>query len=304
MPKLYRSCCDVHIAAGMNTCIIPRSSAHGRCSNAGAGKTAIAEAAAAATLARGQRVIYTTPLKALSNQKLYEARKRFGMSRAGLQTGDTSLNTEADIVIMTTEILRNIMYRTAEIQGDGSSEWRLLLQCVLWGLHMWTAWHCDALLYGARVMPRVLAWCRGKALSDALPAPLCVSHLHSGLYSPLQPWCSAGRCQLLLRRLQAACKYHTGSKLWGPAALLVPPAGSASTREERLGDVGLIVLDEVHYLGDPGRGSVWEEVIINCPKHIQLLGMSATVKNPDDLGDWISKVGCQAGQCRLAGAGC
>jgi superfamily II RNA helicase len=56
--------------------------------------------------------------------------------------------------------------------------------------------------------------------------------------------------------------------------------------------VGLIVLDEVHYLGDPGRGSVWEEVIINCPKHIQLLAMSATVKNPDDLGDWISKVGC------------
>ncbi len=62
------------------------------------------------------------------------------------------------------------------------------------------------------------------------------------------------------------------------------------------------MLDEVHYLGDPGRGSVWEEVIINCPKHIQLLGMSATVKNPDDLGDWISKVGrrVQAGQRRVA----
>jgi len=79
----------------------------------GAGKTAIAEAAAAATLARGQRVIYTTPLKALSNQKLAETAARFGSSRCGLQTGDTSLNTEADIVIMTTEILRNIMYRSA-----------------------------------------------------------------------------------------------------------------------------------------------------------------------------------------------
>jgi hypothetical protein len=48
---------------------------------AGAGKTAIAEAAAAAVLARGQRVIYTTPLKALSNQKLYETRARFGAQR-------------------------------------------------------------------------------------------------------------------------------------------------------------------------------------------------------------------------------
>ena len=64
------------------------------CAPTGAGKTAIAEAASAATLARGQRVIYTTPLKALSNQKLAEVKKRFGADRCGLQTGDTSLNTE------------------------------------------------------------------------------------------------------------------------------------------------------------------------------------------------------------------
>lgn len=57
-----------------------------------------------------------------------------------------------------------------------------------------------------------------------------------------------------------------------------------------MGNVGLIVLDEVHYLGDPHRGSVWEEVIINCPRHIQLLCMSATVQNPQDLGGWIAKV--------------
>jgi superfamily II RNA helicase len=55
------------------------------CAPTGAGKTAIAEAAAAAVLARGQRVIYTTPLKALSNQKLQEARARFGTGRCGLQ---------------------------------------------------------------------------------------------------------------------------------------------------------------------------------------------------------------------------
>jgi len=68
-------------------------------------------------------------------------------------------------------------------------------------------------------------------------------------------------------------------------------SSGGATRDERLGDVGLVVLDEVHYLGDPNRGSVWEEVIINCPRHITLLAMSATVKNPDDLGGWISQVG-------------
>ena len=76
-----------------------------------------------------------------------------------------------------------------------------------------------------------------------------------------------------------------------------PTAASSggATRDERLGDVGLVVLDEVHYLGDPARGSVWEEVVINCPKHIKLLAMSAPVKNPDDLGGWISQVGVTGG---------
>ena len=59
---------------------------------------------------RGQRVIYTTPLKALSNQKLFEMREQFGHKRVGLQTGDASLNAEGQVVVMTTEVLRNIMY--------------------------------------------------------------------------------------------------------------------------------------------------------------------------------------------------
>lgn len=63
---------------------------------------------------RGQRVIYTTPLKALSNQKLFEMRARFGAERVGLSTGDASITTDAPLMIMTTEILRNIMYRTEE----------------------------------------------------------------------------------------------------------------------------------------------------------------------------------------------
>ena len=63
-----------------------------------------------------------------------------------------------------------------------------------------------------------------------------------------------------------------------------------SQSQTRLEDVGLVVLDEVHYLGDPSRGSVWEEVIINCSKHIQLCAMSATVANADALGGWIDEV--------------
>lgn len=77
-------------------------------------------------MSRGQRVIYTTPLKALSNQKLYEMRMRFGSDRVGLQTGDATLNVDRDIVVMTTEILRNIMYRT-EPGTEGKSPLTLIL---------------------------------------------------------------------------------------------------------------------------------------------------------------------------------
>ena len=81
------------------------------CAPTGAGKTAIAEAGALACLSQGKRVIYTTPLKALSNQKLGELREKFGDVAVGLQTGDVSLNAEAEVTVMTTEILRNIIYR-------------------------------------------------------------------------------------------------------------------------------------------------------------------------------------------------
>lgn len=80
----------------------------------GAGKTAIAEAAAMLCLGDGQRIIYTTPLKALSNQKLQEFQERFGANKVGLITGDISIQQNAPIVVMTTEILRNIMYSADE----------------------------------------------------------------------------------------------------------------------------------------------------------------------------------------------
>ena len=73
---------------------------------------------------KGKRVIYTTPLKALSNQKLLEMREQFGSERVGLQTGDVSLNAEGDIVIMTTEVLRNILYRPGTFR-EGSF-WNLI----------------------------------------------------------------------------------------------------------------------------------------------------------------------------------
>jgi superfamily II RNA helicase len=153
------------------------------CAPTGSGKTLVAEAGIATALAAGKRAFYTTPLKALSNQKLREFRLRFGASLVGLKTGDASVNPEARIVVMTTEILRNMLYRS----GD----------------------------------------------DDEAPA---------------------------------------------------------------LADVGLIILDEVHYLADADRGTVWEECIIYSPPTVPLLCLSATVGNPDDLQAWISQV---HGPCEL-----
>ena len=76
----------------------------------GSGKTAVAEAAGVLAARTGKRMIYTTPLKALSNQKLRELQERFGEDNVGLITGDVSFQPRADIVVMTTEILRNILY--------------------------------------------------------------------------------------------------------------------------------------------------------------------------------------------------
>ncbi|CAN4124318.1 unnamed protein product [Withania somnifera] len=142
------------------------------------GKTLIAEAAAVATVARGRRLFYTTPLKALSNQKFREFCETFGESNVGLLTGDAAVNRDAQVLIMTTEILRNMLYQSV---GIASSDGGLL--------------HVD-----------------------------------------------------------------------------------------------VIVLDEVHYLSDISRGTVWEEIVIYCPKEVQLICLSATVANPDELAGWIGQI--------------
>ena len=77
----------------------------------GSGKTLPAEFAIQHFCKKGKKVIYTTPLKAISNQKLYEFSKKYPNISFGLITGDNQFNPNADVLIMTTEILRNTLFR-------------------------------------------------------------------------------------------------------------------------------------------------------------------------------------------------
>ncbi len=79
----------------------------------GAGKTVVGEFAAFYALRQGKKCFYTTPIKALSNQKFAEFVAKFGEDRVGLLTGDTSINGDADILVMTTEVLRNMLYASS-----------------------------------------------------------------------------------------------------------------------------------------------------------------------------------------------
>src|SRR6195952_2269 len=76
----------------------------------GAGKTIVGEFAVHLALRLGQKCFYTTPIKALSNQKFADLVARYGQDRVGLLTGDNAINGDAPIVVMTTEVLRNMIY--------------------------------------------------------------------------------------------------------------------------------------------------------------------------------------------------
>src|SRR5919107_808797 len=76
----------------------------------GAGKTIVGEFAVFLGLAQSRKCFYTTPIKALSNQKYADLVRRHGATNVGLLTGDTSINSEAPVVVMTTEVLRNMIY--------------------------------------------------------------------------------------------------------------------------------------------------------------------------------------------------
>src|ERR687887_1711130 len=75
----------------------------------GAGKTLVADFAAFRAMATGRKLIYTTPIKALSNQKYRQLMAQYGAEYAGIATGDTVVNRDAPLLVMTTEILRNLL---------------------------------------------------------------------------------------------------------------------------------------------------------------------------------------------------
>ncbi|MGI8992915.1 MAG: DEAD/DEAH box helicase [Nocardioidaceae bacterium] len=83
----------------------------------GSGKTLVGEFAVHLALARGGKCFYTTPIKALSNQKFADLTTRYGPRNVGLLTGDNTINSEAPIVVMTTEVLRNMLYATSATLG-------------------------------------------------------------------------------------------------------------------------------------------------------------------------------------------
>ena len=134
------------------------------------GKTVVAEHAIDSALAAGRRAFYTAPIKALSNQKFRDLGERLGDDTVGLMTGDQVIAPEAPVVVMTTEVLRNMLY-----------------------------------------------------------------------------------------------------------------AGSPATE-----GLGWVVLDEVHFLEDPYRGAVWEEVVLNLAEEVGIVALSATVSNAEELGDWLA----------------
>ena len=84
----------------------------------GSGKTVVGEFAIHLALASKRKCFYTTPIKALSNQKYHDLVARYGPERVGLLTGDTTINGEAPVVVMTTEVLRNMLYAQSSTLND------------------------------------------------------------------------------------------------------------------------------------------------------------------------------------------
>ncbi|MEZ0227270.1 MAG: DEAD/DEAH box helicase [Planctomycetota bacterium] len=137
----------------------------------GAGKTLIAEYAIEKALKEGRRVVYTAPIKALSNQKFRDFSATYP-GDVGVTTGDVSINPQAPAMIMTTEIFRNTIF----------------------------------------------------------------------------------------------------------------------DNPERLKDVATVIFDEIHYMDDPERGTVWEESLIFAPPEIKVVALSATISNLDEFAEWLREV--------------
>jgi len=158
----------------------------------GSGKTLPAEFAIQYFKERGKKVIYTGPIKALCNQKLYDFKQKFPNISFGILTGDVKDNPEADVLIMTTEILRNTLFTKKINEADTAVE------------------------------------------TGEKKTPI---------------------------ELQFELDINT--------------------------ELGAVVFDEVHYIGDKDRGSVWEQAILLLPPQVQLIMLSATIEKPEIFADWI-----------------
>ena len=153
------------------------------CSPTGTGKTLPGEFCIEHFVAKGKKVIYNTPLKALSNEKFHSFTKKYPHINIGIITGDISCNPSASVLIMTTEILLNKLYQIKS--GTKSSN------------------------------------------------------------------------------------------------------NSTSFEMDIENDLGCVVFDEIHFIGDENRGHIWEQTIMMLPKHIQMVGLSATLDNPERFAQWI-----------------
>ena len=151
----------------------------------GSGKTLPAEFAIQYFKEKGKKVIYTGPIKALCNQKLYDFKQKFPNISFGILTGDIKDNPEADVLIMTTEILRNTLFNK-KVNNNESVK-------------------------------------------------------------PIE--------------LQFDIDIET--------------------------ELGAVVFDEVHYIGDADRGSVWEQSILLLPPQVQLIMLSATIEKPEIFAEWL-----------------
>jgi len=153
----------------------------------GTGKTMPGEFALNFFHSKGKRTIYTTPIKALSNEKFYNFTQKYPHLSVGLITGDIKTNPDADVLIMTTEILLNKLYQT-------------------------------------------------KSKSTA-----------------------------------------TNS--------------SVSFEMDIENELGCVIFDEIHFIGDENRGRVWEQTIMMLPRQIQMVGLSATLDDPEKFAYWLETRG-------------